>query len=427
MAQATASPAASATADAAGLITRIAALLFVNGQTTQAVRISVVRLGEALSVRATCRERWGDLIVLFNDVPVGTVVATPLGVDMGKVARTEALVDAICDQGLSLAAAAAELATISAAGPVSRLRFVLMAAAGAAALGVIFGASHPLTLALIALSAGLGALARRTLAGLSVNPLVQPLSAALIAGLIATACAVAGLVVDLRLVALCPCMVLVPGPHFLNGTIDLARARIPLGAARIAFATLVTLTITTGLLMGLSVGGHAIPPAAAGPAVPLVFDVMAAGIAVAAYGSFFNMPWRVLPWPIGIGMCAHAAHWAILQSGASLQSAAFIACLVVGLIVTPLADRLRMPYGAFAFAPVVSLIPGIFMFQAVSSLLAVANAATAAKAEALVDAVSQGTTAFVILLGMTVGLIVPKMCIERLQDARHPGRRALGM
>ena len=171
--------------------------------------------------------------------------------------------------------------------------------------------------------------------------------------------------------------------------------------------------------MGLWVGGGGIPPGTATPDVPIDYDVIAAGVAVAAYGSFFNMPWRVLPWPIGIGMFAHAAHWELLQTGASPQSAAFIACLVVGVIVTPLADRLRMPYGAFAFAPVVSLIPGVFMFQAVSSLLAVADARTVAKADALVDAVSEGTTAFVILLAMTVGLIVPKMCIERLQDARH--------
>ncbi len=404
------------------LITKIAALLFVNGQTTQAIRVSVARLGDAFGLRTSCRERWGDLTVSIDHGPVSSVVATPLGVDMGKVARTEALVDAICDRRLTLEAATAQLATIAARGPVSLARFALMAAAGAAALGVIFGAAHPLTLALIALSAGIGALARRGLAGLSTNPLVQPLAAALIAGIVGTLAAALGLQVDQRLVVVCPCMVLVPGPHFLNGTIDLARARIPLGAARIAFATLVVLMITTGLLMGLWVGGGGIPTGKS-PDVPIGYDVIAAGVAVAAYGSFFNMPWRVLAWPIGIGMCAHAAHWQMLQSGASPQTAAFIACLVVGVIVTPLADRLRMPYGAFAFAPVVSLIPGVFMFQAVSSLLAVADARTAAKADALVNAVSEGTTAFVILLAMTVGLIVPKMGIERLHDAwRGAGR-----
>ena len=67
--------------------------------------------------------------------------------------------------------------------------------------------------------------------------------------------------------------------------------------------------------MGLWVGGGGIPTGKS-PDVPIGYDVIAAGVAVAAYGSFFNMPWRVLAWPIGIGMCAHAAHWQMLQSGA---------------------------------------------------------------------------------------------------------------
>jgi hypothetical protein len=34
--------------------------------------------------------------------------------------------------------------------------------------------------------------------------------------------------------------------------------------------------------------------------------MVAAGIAVAAYSTFFAMPWRMLPIPILIGMLAHA-------------------------------------------------------------------------------------------------------------------------
>ncbi|WP_245263236.1 threonine/serine exporter family protein [Azorhizobium doebereinerae] len=404
------------------LIARVAELLFVNGQTTQAVRTSVSRLGAALGVRATCRERWGELTLSFDGVPAAGILAEPLGVDMGRVAATEALVDAVCDKRVPPEAASARLAAIAAHPPVSLARFAIMAAAGAAALGVIFGAAQPLTLALIALSAGAGACLRRGLAGASTNPLVQPLAAALLAGVVGTLAMILKLDVDHRLVVVCPCMVLVPGPHFLNGTIDLARARIPLGAARIAFATLIVLMIITGLLMGLSLGGGTIPAGGAAPAVPLGYDVLAAGVAVAAYGSFFNMPWRVLPLPIVVGMLAHAAHWGMLQAGASVQSAAFVACLIVGLIVTPLADRLRMPYGAFAFAPVVSLIPGVFMFQAASALLALVSADRTAQAGVLTEAVADGTTAFVIILAMTFGLIVPKMCIEHAQVRRGSPR-----
>ena len=40
-----------------------------------------------------------------------------------------------------------------------------------------------------------------------------------------------------------------------------------------------------------------------------------AGVAVAAYGSFFNMPWQMVAAPIILGMAAHAVRWELLQHG----------------------------------------------------------------------------------------------------------------
>jgi uncharacterized membrane protein YjjP (DUF1212 family) len=50
-------------------------------------------------------------------------------------------------------------------------------------------------------------------------------------------------------------MVLVPGPHVLNGAIDLACTRISIGIARLTYAALIVLMICAGLLAGLNVGG----------------------------------------------------------------------------------------------------------------------------------------------------------------------------
>ena len=63
------------------------------------------------------------------------------------------------------------------------MRFALLAGAGAAALGVIFGVDHPASLILIALIASAGACLRRWLATLSRNLFVQPFCAALLAGI----------------------------------------------------------------------------------------------------------------------------------------------------------------------------------------------------------------------------------------------------
>jgi uncharacterized membrane protein YjjB (DUF3815 family) len=190
---------------------------------------------------------------------------------------------------------------------------------------------------------------------------------------------------------------------------------VALGAARICYASLIVLMICTGLLVGLATGGVTLPVSGSSIPVPLGFDVIAAGVAVAAYGTFFSMPWRLLPIPMLIGMAAHAARWVVIAvGGASVETGALVACLVVGVVATPLADRLRVPFAAFAFASVVSLIPGVFLFRMAGGLVGLMNLGAKAPPGLLVGAVADGTTALLIILAMTFGLIVPKLIIEHL-------------
>ncbi len=146
------------------------------------------------------------------------------------------VVDRICDGKLEAGAARSALAFAGGLPPVSTLRFTLLAAVGAASLAVIFGVIDETSLLLIAASAAVGALVRRWLSGFSGNPFTQPLCAAAIAGAVAGAADRLQMSEAITLIAFCLCMVLVPGPHLLNGAIDLARTRIALGIARLAYA-----------------------------------------------------------------------------------------------------------------------------------------------------------------------------------------------
>ena len=398
------------------LVRLSAKLLFANGQTTQKIVLALGQMAGTLGFKLTIYPNWGEVIVRLEDNTRScseSIAIEPAGVDLSKVSATMGVIFQICEGRIDAAAARMALAEISRAAPVSLVRFALLAAAGAAALGVIFGANHPVTLALIALVAGVGACLRRWLAGLSHNLFVQPFGAALLAGIAGAIAVHLQLSSPLRLVALCPCMILVPGPHILIGAMDVARARIPLGIARLTYASLIILTICTGLILGLTVGGASLPASGVSSPVPLGFDVLAAGVAVAAYGTFFNMSWRTLFIPIVIGMFAHACRWAaITLAGANPASAALIACLLVGFIMTPIADRLRLPFAGLAFSAVVSLLPGAYLFRMAGGMASLVTSAPGAGPELFFQVGADAAVAMLIVVAMTFGLIVPRIWLE---------------
>jgi uncharacterized membrane protein YjjP (DUF1212 family) len=98
---------------------------------------------------------------------------------------------------------------------------------------------------------------------------------------------------------------------------------------------------------------------------------------------------------------------------AAVGAGALISCMLVSIIVTPVADRLHLPFAALAFSAVVSMMPGFFLFNAAAGLVELVAIGPGAPPALLTGIVTNSATAFLIIMAMTLGLILPRMLFER--------------
>jgi len=401
-----------------GLVLTFAQVLQVNGQCTEDTVLATERLSNTLGLRAAIIPSWDGLQLEATEVTdrlASFVSASPTGVNMERVAFTMRAIDEIVAGRLVSSVALEKITAISHAAPVSTWLFTIAAAAGAAALSLLYGVQHLTSVLLVVESAAGGAILRRTLARYSTNPFLQPLCAALLAGIVGALAVRYQLSSTLRLIAVCPCMILIPGPHVLNGMMDLSVARMSLGGSRLLYAGVVILTTSAGLLSGLSLLGVSLPVAEPGRSVPLWLDIIAAGVAVSAFSVFFSMPLRMLVWPVAIGMTAHALRWWIIWLGGGPAIGAFVACLLVGLILASVARRRQMPFAAIGFASVVSMMPGVFIFRMASGLVQLAHNSIITL-DFLRATIGDGVIAFTVILAMSLGVVLPKTVMDHLAN-----------
>ncbi|WP_164842495.1 threonine/serine exporter family protein [Actinoplanes solisilvae] len=393
-------------------------LLHANGAETARTLERAAQIGRAAGVgRVTFEPGWSSSYLEVDGLGRHLEVV-PANVAMNRAAAADEAIDDLSARRATVEQTLVRLRAAAALPPAGTVLFAAACAVGASGLSIILGVRHAETVAVIAVSAAVGAVIRRLIGRLGGNNFWQAGAAALIAGLIGAAWVVLGDSSALRLAAVCPCMVLVPGPHLLNGALDVAANRLPLGLARLTFATVTLLCISTGLLLGLAAAGADLALDAPGRDIPLPFDVVVAGVVAVCYGIFYSAPLRMLYWPLLVGGLAHGVHWVAQENlhwnGASASG---LAALVAGAILGPVSRRFRMPFAAIGFASVVSMMPGLLVFRAMSGLVQLQHAdgarATALLAQAINDITMATATVFLLALGLLMPAAVDRVIRRR--------------
>jgi uncharacterized membrane protein YjjP (DUF1212 family) len=400
-----------AQADAERFLVEAIGVLHANGAETERTERRTRQLAHALGLTARAELGWSWSDFSFEsgagDYAVRGSGAVPAGLALNRVLAVDRIINDLDAGRLTLADAWKPLRSAATLPPPHVTLFAAACVAGGCGLAVIFGVRDGTTLALIAVCCAVGAFVRRGLGRRGANAYTQVAAAALLAGLCGAASSSLSGGSGLGLAALCPCLILVPGPHLIKGSLDIATLRIPLGAARLVFASALMTAVTVGLLIGLWLGRAQLVADPAGRGVPLWVDVPTAGLLAVAYGVFYAVQLRMLYWAFIVGAAAHALRWTVVDHwDADPWVGAGLACLFVGLVLVPVCERWQLPFAALGFASVVSLVPGMLIFRALAGFAQLPSMSGTASERLLVETADNASSAAVILMAMPLGFLV---------------------
>ncbi len=302
--------------------------------------------------------------------------APELRINVAVSSVVNRVIDDVCEGRIGLAEATAELESIERRA-VRHNRWLLACIFGvaAAALARLLQADWGAA-AVSGVSSALGLLVRQELAKRHVVLFALPFTAALIGSILGGLVIRAGWTATPGFCLMVPALMLVPGPHLINGLYDMLENHMQTGIARLGLATGILVAAALGVFLGgwLTLGMTTVSATPSPDAnITLLVDIVLAGVAACGFGAFYNEPWRVLWTSILCGMVGHGIRYAAMHNGVSQEIATLFACLAIGAMANVAVVRMRLPFAAVAFAGAVPMMPGVFIYQGIAGAMQIAR------------------------------------------------------
>jgi uncharacterized membrane protein YjjP (DUF1212 family) len=338
-------------------------------------------------------------------------------------ARVHRILEGVCRGDLEPATALAWLREVEADTP-RHPRWLAVGVLGVAAacLAGLLGADA-VAAGVAGLAAGLGLLARQELGRRHSSLLLLPLTAAFIGAILG------GLAIRLNwtrtpeLVLIVPALMLVPGPHLINGLLDLIDNHLPMSLARLGLAAGILLASALGIVLGVELTLEAALPAeqaANRVHLGVVADMVLAGIVACGFAVFYNTAWRHLGMAAVGGMVGHGLRFLALEAGARLEAATFLGGLAVGVVTAWMARTSRTPLAVISFAGAVTLMPGLHIYRALAGALNLARQGSQIDSVIVAATLGNAFQACLVVSGLALGLIFGARTLLALARERHP-------
>jgi uncharacterized membrane protein YjjP (DUF1212 family) len=337
-------------------------------------------------------------------------------------ARVHTILQSVRRGDLEPATAVDELGRVEADTPrYPRWAAVLILALAAASLAALLGADAG-AVAVAGVAAGLGLLARQELGRRGFSLLLLPMTAALLGAVLGGVAIRFGWTETPELVLVVPALMVVPGPHLINGILDLIDNHVPTALARFGLATGVLLASAAGIILGVEL--TLTDPVVAGQAdgtdrLNLVFDVVLAGVVTCGFAVYYNTARRQLWMPILGGMTGHGLRFLVLELRGPLLAATFLGGLAVGVASSWMARSRKLPFAVIGFAGAVTMIPGLQIYRALAGALRLAQQGRTADPGLVAATWGNALQGCLVVSGLSLGLILGARAVQLLAGKPH--------
>jgi uncharacterized membrane protein YjjP (DUF1212 family) len=404
-------------------------LLLEYDESTEVIHRTLAATARALT-HETC-----DVAVAYDSVTVSVPGEGPqrlpvreLRYNMALQARVHSILHQVRRGYLEPVAALAQLRCAEADTPRhSRWLTVLFLGVAAASLARLLGADVP-AVTIAGLSTGLGLVARQELGRRHVCLLALPLTAAFIGAVLG------GVALQLEwthtpgLAVIVPSLMLVPGPHLINGCMDLIDNHVPMSIARLGLAAGILLASALGIVLGIELTISEPLTSESGVSADhlnLVSDMLLAGIETCGFAVFYNTPWPQVAMAALGGMAGHGLRFLGLEAGLRLEAATLLGGLAVGIITAWIVRSSRIPLAVIAFAGAVTMMPGLQMYRALSGALQLARLGNASDLATIAGTLGDAMLAFMAVSALALGLILGAWVVLTLAGERDSPTTAL--
>ncbi len=343
---------------------------------------------------------YGGVVVSFGDDAPVLKPVRELRYNADVQARIHLILAAVCRGDLDANSALHQLLRIEAdSRKHSRWLAVVVLGTAAACLAILLGADLGAVL-VAGTSTALGLLIRQELGRRHFTLLALPFSAAFIGA------AVGGLAIRFGWTAtpghilIVPSLMLVPGPHLINGLMDLVDNYLPMSLARLGLATGILFAGALGIVAGMELT-LTDPPTAAQSAGPdqlnLGTDMLLAGIVTCGFAMYYNAAWPHIALAAIGGMMGHGLRYLLSEAGCRLDVATFFGGLAIGVVAALVARTYKLPFAVVAFAGAVTMMPGVQMYRALRGSLQLAHLKAVAELPMIAGTLGDASQACVVV------------------------------